>query len=73
MDVHTWNFIARKAFFSYIPKLSTVVFENAFVIQGNEVEELPEQVLGCVRVFRVNFGELSRTHRFPLTPDDGKD
>ncbi len=46
LDVHTWNFIARKAFFSYIPKLSTVVFENAFVVQGNEVSELPEQV--CV-------------------------
>lgn len=73
LDVHTWNFIARKAFFNYIPKLSTVVFENAFVIQGNEVEELPEQVLGCVRVFRVNFGELARTHRFPLAPDDGLD
>ena len=33
LDIHAWAFFARKAFSSYIPRLGTVVFENAFVIQ----------------------------------------
>jgi len=33
LDIHAWAYIARRAFSSYIPRLGTVVFENAFVIQ----------------------------------------
>ncbi len=33
LDIHAWAYLARKAFSSYIPRLGTVVFENAFVIQ----------------------------------------
>lgn len=36
-------------------RLDGLVFENAFVLQGNRPEELPEQVLGCARVYRVDF------------------
>ncbi len=33
LDIHAWAYLARKAFSSYIPRLGTVVFENAFVVQ----------------------------------------
>lgn len=33
LDIHAWTYLARKAFSSYIPRLGTVVFENAFVVQ----------------------------------------
>jgi len=35
LDIHAWAYLARKAFSSYIPRLGTVVFENAFVIQAS--------------------------------------
>lgn len=35
LDVHQWAYIARKAFTGFINRLSSVIFENALVIQGN--------------------------------------
>ena len=33
LDIHAWAYLARRAFASYTPKLGSVVFENAFVVQ----------------------------------------
>lgn len=55
MDVHNYAYIARKAFYGFIHRLAPVVFENAFVVQGNRPEELPEQILASARVYRVDF------------------
>ena len=33
LDVHSYAYLARKAFHAFIPRLSTVIFENGFVIQ----------------------------------------
>lgn len=55
LDIHNYAFIARKAFHGFIHRLAPVVFENAFVVQGNRPEELPEQVLAAARVYRVDF------------------
>ena len=58
IDVHSYAFLARKAFAGFIPRLATVVFENAFIIQGNQPEELPEMLLACARVSRVDFNKV---------------
>eukprot|EP01023_Acetabularia_acetabulum_P037171 TRINITY_DN3519_c0_g1_i1.p1 TRINITY_DN3519_c0_g1~~TRINITY_DN3519_c0_g1_i1.p1 ORF type:complete len:518 (-),score=90.45 TRINITY_DN3519_c0_g1_i1:249-1802(-) len=58
VDIHVYPFVARKAFQGYVGRLGEVVFENAFILQGNCEEELPELVLGCSRVFRVDFSKL---------------
>eukprot|EP01026_Neomeris_dumetosa_P026577 TRINITY_DN21695_c0_g1_i6.p1 TRINITY_DN21695_c0_g1~~TRINITY_DN21695_c0_g1_i6.p1 ORF type:complete len:350 (+),score=24.21 TRINITY_DN21695_c0_g1_i6:146-1195(+) len=58
LDIHVYPFVARKAFQGYVGKLGGVVFENAFVVQGNSREELPELLLGCTKVFRVDFQKL---------------
>jgi hypothetical protein len=42
---------------AFVDKLRTVVFEVALVLQGNSPEELPEQVLGCGGVYRVDFNK----------------
>ena len=34
LDVHSYAFIARKAYHGFVPRLAPVVFENAFVVQG---------------------------------------
>ena len=91
LDVHSYAYFARKAFHAFIPRLSTVIFENSFVIQvlelsslfvgaglrcctacgwlsaahaaqGNSMEELPEVILGCARVSRVDFAQVRTGH-----------
>ena len=34
LDVHNYAFIARKAFHGFIHRLAPVIFENAFLVQG---------------------------------------
>lgn len=58
VDVHCYAYLARKAFSGFIPRLATVVFENAFIIQGNNNDELPELMLACARVSRVDFNKV---------------
>jgi hypothetical protein len=62
LDVHSYAYIARRAFFGYMSRLAPVIFENAFVLQGNRAEELPEIVLGAVKVYRVDF---TKSRPFP--------
>lgn len=54
VDVHAFSYIARRGIHSLIDKTSRLVIDVAFVIQGEAEEELPEQVLGCCRLDRVN-------------------
>lgn len=58
LDVHNYAYLARKAFTGFSNRLSTVVFENAFVIQGNKQEELPEKVMAAARVSYVDFQRI---------------
>lgn len=67
LDVHNYAYIARKAFHSFISRLAPVVFENAFVVQGNRPEELPELMLAAGRVYRLDF---SKARPFPAKSVD---
>ena len=44
LDIHTYTYIARTALLSFMTRLASVIWEVAFVIQGNASDELPEQV-----------------------------
>ncbi|KAK9808688.1 hypothetical protein WJX72_001980 [[Myrmecia] bisecta] len=68
LNIHGYAYIARKAFGSFIPRLGPVVFENAFAIQGNREEELPEVILGCARVTRVDFTKVRPFPALQRTP-----
>ena len=37
LDVHAYAYIARRAFAGFTPRLSTVVFENGFVVQASSL------------------------------------
>lgn len=63
LDVHSWAYIARRALQGYLNRLGPVVFENAFVLQGNRQQELPEVVMGAARVYRVDF---RKSRPFPV-------
>ncbi|RMX69094.1 hypothetical protein DD238_001924 [Peronospora effusa] len=54
IDIHAFSYIARRGIHSLIDKTSRLVIDLAFVIQGEAEDELPEQVLGCCRLDRIN-------------------
>ncbi|KAE9251939.1 hypothetical protein PF004_g2231 [Phytophthora fragariae] len=54
VDVHAFSYIARRGIHSLIDKTSKLVIDVAFVIQGETEDELPERVLGCCRLDRIN-------------------
>lgn len=55
LDIHSFAYLARKALGNFISRLMSAVYEYAFVVQGNGPDELPEQVLGCARMYRTDF------------------
>uniref|UniRef100_A0AAV1UVI1 PH domain-containing protein n=1 Tax=Peronospora matthiolae TaxID=2874970 RepID=A0AAV1UVI1_9STRA len=61
VDMHAFSYVARRGIYSLLDKTSRLVIDFAFVVQGETDEELPEQVLGCCRLNRINVhqaGEL---------------
>jgi len=54
-DVHQYTYLARRAITAYIQRLHHVVWETAFIVQGNTPEELPEQVIAASRIYRMDF------------------
>ena len=64
LDLHSYSYLARSALTSFMERLNKAVWEIAFVIQGNGIEELPEQVLACGRMFRVEFSHAKPFHSY---------
>lgn len=58
VDVHRYAYIARRAFYGYIPRLGPAIFENGFVIQGNDSSELPEVLLAAARLYKIDFTKV---------------
>ncbi|RLN92702.1 hypothetical protein BBJ28_00021090 [Nothophytophthora sp. Chile5] len=54
VDIHAFSYIARRGIHLLLDKTTRLVIDVAFVIQGETDEELPEQVLGCCRLDRVD-------------------
>jgi len=79
LDIHNYAYLARKAFTGFTSRLQTVVFDNAFIIQGNRPEELPEQVLAAARVTGVDFEKVrpfpadTMDHLGDHLDEDGRD
>lgn len=69
VDIHNYAYVARRAFCGYVPRLGPSVFENGFVIQGNNERELPEVLLTAVRVYRTDF---RRVPKMSIDVSDGR-
>ncbi|CBN75723.1 conserved unknown protein [Ectocarpus siliculosus] len=52
LDIHVrrWNFMARKGLSKLTPKFGLINVSVAFLVEGREDSELPEQILGCATV-----------------------
>jgi len=54
--VHKFGFIAKGLFHQFKELSESIKINAAFVIQGEDDSELPECLLGCAKVHRLDFG-----------------
>jgi hypothetical protein len=54
VDIHRYCYMARKASFGLMSHLKNMVVDFALVVEAQDEDELPEQVLGCLRLLKID-------------------
>ncbi|CAH0485337.1 unnamed protein product [Peronospora farinosa] len=60
VNAHEFNYIARKGLVGVSTHACNMIVDFGFVLEGQEDHELPEQMLGCVRLCKVDVRKAPR-------------